>query len=432
MAFTKINAAGIGTTETVTVDGLTVINDGSFGGNLTVSGVLTYEDVTNVDSVGLITARNGIVVGSGITLSKDGDIFATGITTVSGNVKVGTGITLSPDGDIFATGITTVSGTTVSGNVKVGSGITLSPDGDVFATGVTTSNSGLIVGNGRVRVTGPSTITNNAQTIMAVDSADDNTAGLGGKIGFAVNVNETTRTLAAVGGLKSIAGTGDFSGDLALYTRRNGVSNLDERLRISSDGNILVNHTTGRGVGNSSIRLLQVEGTAAEAAITVVRNSNNTSGAGINLGKSRTSSVGGNTIVQDGDKLGVISFAGADGVDLETNAAQITGEVDGTPGSNDMPGRLVFKTRNSGGGSTVERLKIDSIGLLTVTTTDSSSGIRLVDGSNSSGSPNLEIISKRSDSNGNTAFSSNIFLGKNRTDAKVSSGIILGLSLIHI
>ena len=88
MAFTKITAAGIGTTETVTVDGLTVINDGSFGGNLTVAGVLTYEDVTNVDSVGLITARNGIVVGSGITLSKDGDIFATGITTVNNQVHI--------------------------------------------------------------------------------------------------------------------------------------------------------------------------------------------------------------------------------------------------------------------------------------------------------------------------------------------------------
>ena len=81
MAFTKITAAGIGSTETVTLDGLSVINNGSFGGNLTVSGVLTYEDVTNVDSVGLITARNGVVVGSGITLSKDGDIFATGVTT---------------------------------------------------------------------------------------------------------------------------------------------------------------------------------------------------------------------------------------------------------------------------------------------------------------------------------------------------------------
>ena len=90
MAFTKINAAGIGSTETVTLDGLTVINDGSFGGNVSVGGTLTYEDVTNIDSVGLITARAGVVVGSGITLSKDGDIFATGITTVSGNVKVGT------------------------------------------------------------------------------------------------------------------------------------------------------------------------------------------------------------------------------------------------------------------------------------------------------------------------------------------------------
>ena len=83
MAFTKITAAGIGSTETVTLDGLSVINNGSFGGNLTVSGVLTYEDVTNVDSVGLITARNGIVVGSGITLSKDGDGFFTGVVTAT-------------------------------------------------------------------------------------------------------------------------------------------------------------------------------------------------------------------------------------------------------------------------------------------------------------------------------------------------------------
>ena len=85
MAFTKITAAGIGSTETVTLDGLSVINNGSFGGNLTVSGVLTYEDVTNVDSVGLITARNGVVVGSGITLSKDGDVFFTGIATGNGS-----------------------------------------------------------------------------------------------------------------------------------------------------------------------------------------------------------------------------------------------------------------------------------------------------------------------------------------------------------
>ena len=99
MAFTKITAAGIGSTETVTLDGVAVINNESIGGNLTVTGnatvggVLTYEDVTNVDSVGLITARNGIVVGSGITLSKDGDGFFTGIVTATSFVGSGSGLT---------------------------------------------------------------------------------------------------------------------------------------------------------------------------------------------------------------------------------------------------------------------------------------------------------------------------------------------------
>ena len=94
MAFTKINAAGIGSTETVTLDGLSVINnltatDGAFSGNVTIGGTLgiggtlTYEDVTNLDAVGLSTARDGIKVGSGITLSKDGDGFFTGIVTAT-------------------------------------------------------------------------------------------------------------------------------------------------------------------------------------------------------------------------------------------------------------------------------------------------------------------------------------------------------------
>ena len=109
MAFTKITAAGIGSTETVTLDGLSVINNGSFGGNLTVSGVLTYEDVTNVDSVGLITARNGIVVGSGITLSKDGDIFATGVTTSTTFSGSGANLTGLAAGGAFIKGVVGVT-----------------------------------------------------------------------------------------------------------------------------------------------------------------------------------------------------------------------------------------------------------------------------------------------------------------------------------
>ena len=55
----------------------------TFSNSVSIAGTLTYEDVTNVDSVGLITARNGVVVGSGITLSKDGDGFYTGVVTAT-------------------------------------------------------------------------------------------------------------------------------------------------------------------------------------------------------------------------------------------------------------------------------------------------------------------------------------------------------------
>ena len=58
---------------------------GTYSGNLTVGGVLTYEDVTNVDSVGLVTARSGIEIGArpgvAASISVDGNMIVSGITT---------------------------------------------------------------------------------------------------------------------------------------------------------------------------------------------------------------------------------------------------------------------------------------------------------------------------------------------------------------
>ena len=71
------------------------VNTVTAAGNVSIGGTLTYEDVTNVDSVGLITARSGIKVGSGITLSSDGDGFFTGIVTATsfvGDISNTTGI----------------------------------------------------------------------------------------------------------------------------------------------------------------------------------------------------------------------------------------------------------------------------------------------------------------------------------------------------
>ena len=68
---------------------LTATGDASFSGNVSVAGTLTYEDVTNIDAVGIITARSDVLVGSGITLSPDGDIFFTGIMTGNGSGLTG-------------------------------------------------------------------------------------------------------------------------------------------------------------------------------------------------------------------------------------------------------------------------------------------------------------------------------------------------------
>jgi len=100
MALTKIGSIGIntgiafaGVTTIATLNGsdsvlsvggtVNFVSDVSIGGTVSIAGTLTYEDVTNVDAVGLITARDGIKVGSGITLSVDGDVFATGVVTAT-------------------------------------------------------------------------------------------------------------------------------------------------------------------------------------------------------------------------------------------------------------------------------------------------------------------------------------------------------------
>jgi len=54
----------------VNVVGLVSATTGSFTGNVSVGGTLTYEDVTNIDSVGLITARSGIIATGVVTATS--------------------------------------------------------------------------------------------------------------------------------------------------------------------------------------------------------------------------------------------------------------------------------------------------------------------------------------------------------------------------
>jgi hypothetical protein len=69
--------------------------------------------------------------------------------------------------------------------------------------------------------------------------------------------------------------------------------------------------------------------------------------------------------VSNGDGLGNVQFVGTDGTQ-QLVAAAIEGIVDGTPGANDMPGRLVFSTTADGASSPTERARITSDGFLRV------------------------------------------------------------------
>ena len=78
--------------------------------------------------------------------------------------------------------------------------------------------------------------------------------------------------------------------------------------------------------------------------------------------KSRDNTLNGNTILQNGDRIGEIIFCAADGTDRNPIAAKICSDVDGSPGSNDMPGRLEFHTTADGADSSTEKMRIHSHG----------------------------------------------------------------------
>ena len=84
---TSGNAAGLTGTPDITVQNIT-------GVAATFTGAVTYEDVTNVDSIGIVTARGGLKIGAagvGGTITTQGNAIFVGVTTV------GTGLTLADD-----------------------------------------------------------------------------------------------------------------------------------------------------------------------------------------------------------------------------------------------------------------------------------------------------------------------------------------------
>ena len=119
--------------------------------------------------------------------------------------------------------------------------------------------------------------------------------------------------------------------------------------------------------------LFQVEGASASGGATgrfvshIFGSSQNADPFYI-FARHRSDSVGGTTVVASGDRLGTVSFQGSDGTEF-VPAVEIVAVVDGTPGANDMPGRLVFSTTADGASSPTERMRIRNSGEVIINAT---------------------------------------------------------------
>jgi hypothetical protein len=159
------------------------------------------------------------------------------------------------------------------------------------------------------------------------------------------------------------SGNFKFVTDKEFVFRRGGTSYSafntgSESARIDSSGRLLVGTSTSR-TADGYASGLQLEGTTnyQSASISLTHNRADTGAPEFRFCKSRGTSAGAVTLVNSGDILGRLYFYGTDG-SAAIQAARISAEVDGTPGTNDMPGRLVLSVTLDGASSPTEAFRI--------------------------------------------------------------------------
>ncbi len=221
-------------------------------------------------------------------------------------------------------------------------------------------------------------------------------------------------------------------------TGTNANSTINERLRIDSAGRLLIGTSSWYTIPDSRfgqpwLSGQQIKftdnGTYGGLAIISATSTVNQRVADLSLNRQN-----GNTdyaALSSGSPIGSVTFNGADGSKF-VRAASITAFVDGNPGADDMPGRLVFSTTADGASSPTERMRITSAGNVGINVTptskleakeDTSSAetvvFRIISNWSSSGQTQMLVLSDGEVENRNNAYRaiSDAKLKENITDA---------------
>lgn len=138
------------------------------------------------------------------------------------------------------------------------------------------------------------------------------------------------------------------------------------RLVINRSGVVMINGTAAYGRLGQLFEINTTANYGGQAINTWSTTADQ--GAIIDFQRSKSATIGTHTELVSGDTLGAVIFRGSDGSGFE-DAASIKSHVDGTPGDNDMPGRLSFWTSPDGTITSLERMRIDNAGYIGIGTT---------------------------------------------------------------
>ncbi len=213
-------------------------------------------------------------------------------------------------------------------------------------------------------------------TTLSRDTVLSNSSGTTSPINFSANTKDVFVTYPADKALyyQDVGGVvvSENSSSTALRITQTGAGNAlvvedaanpdSTPFVIDSSGKTIVGYTTALGSRISAATITPVLQTVA----TTYSNASigqwgfNTAAYHV-FSRSASAIIGTNSPISSGDIIGAIEFTGDDGTNF-TSAARIFAAVDGTPGTDDMPGRLVFSTTADGASAPTERMRIGSSG----------------------------------------------------------------------
>ena len=422
MAFTKVSPAGIGSTpgdgyrigdSFLHSTGVEITNINATGiltaASLDISGDIDFDGHTNLDNVsiaGVTTFATNTTIGGNLTVNGTNTILNTTTYVKGGEGAAGILAIYADEGDDVADmwrlksdtdgtfKLDNYAGSAWETNIKAtgngavelffdnskklettGYGINITAHSDIrFTNGNWTGD----IINGKIQLhnnilylcsgtegftfregnTDRWRIDPNGHFLPAADSTYDmGTSGVRVRNFYADTLYGDGSNLT---GIVGVTINNNTDNRVATCTGTTGTLNGESNVNING-GILIAGHTASTTVSDGEGPFVQVKGPDSRAGASFIRHSADAAGGGLYIGKSRNATIGSNTIVQNGDELGRITFSGDDGNDIHTQAAAIKAYVDGTPGGNDMPGSLRFYT-NVGGSGVTERFRIASDG----------------------------------------------------------------------